>query len=329
MAKRSAAISVLPDPNFDPWPSLWQSFERGLRAGSGMRRGKPASSRTVEIYGDGGRQFHQWSLERNLPTDPQKIDKAQIESFLIWLRVEHLAKPATVRARFSALRRFFNWCVEENEIEHSPMQRMRGEEVPESDAPVLSDQEQKALLDACRGDEFEDRRDMAILGLMIDTGLRRQEIAAITIDDIDLDALTIAVTRKGNKAGYAYFGSKAARDIDRYIRVRARHPHASLPAMWLAQKGALTGDGVHHLVTRRARKAGIVRIVGGVERTAWPHLLRHTFGDQMKRVEQLSDEVVMTLGGWTDAKAMRRYGRSAAQARAREAHRRHSPRDRI
>jgi len=329
MSKRTATISVLPDPDVDPWPTLWQSFERGLRAGSGMRRGKPASPRTVEIYGDGGWQFHKWALERRLSTDPRTITKSQIEDFLIWLRVDHLAKPATVRARFSALRRFLNWCVEEKEIEHSPMQRMRGEEVPESEAPVLTDQEQVALLNVCRGDAFEDRRDMAILRLMIDTGLRRQEVAAITVADIDLDALTITVKRKGNKEGVAYFGAKVARDIDRYLRVRARHPHANLSALWLASKGALTGDGVHHLVTRRARIAGIVRRVAGVDRTAWPHLLRHTFGDQLKRVEQLSDEVVMTLGGWTDPKAMRRYGRSAAQARARDAHRRHSPGDRI
>ena len=76
---------------------------------------------------------------RGTPTHPRTITKSQIEDFLIWLRVDHVAKPATVGARFSALRRFFNWCVEEKEIEHSPVQRMRGEEVPESEAPVLTD----------------------------------------------------------------------------------------------------------------------------------------------------------------------------------------------
>src|SRR6266571_4631457 len=162
MTKRSAArIAVLPHPQADPWPMLWQSFERGLRAGSGTKNGRPASPRTLEIYADGGRIFHDWSTERNLPTDPKAITKPQVEDFLIWLKIERKAKPATVRARFSALRRFFNWCVEESEIDHSPMDRMRGVKVDEPGPEVLSEEELKRLLKACRGDVFEDKRDIA------------------------------------------------------------------------------------------------------------------------------------------------------------------------
>jgi site-specific recombinase XerD len=96
---------------------------------------------------------------------------------------------------------------------------------------------------------------------------------------------------------------------------------AALPALWLAQKGALTGDGVHHLVQRRAGLAGI-------ERAVWPHLLRHSFAHAMKAAGN-ADEVVMTLGRWKDPKVMRRYGASAAVQRAKEAHRATSPGDRL
>lgn len=315
MAKRTAArIAVLPDPKRDPWPLLWQSFERSLRA-------ENASPRTIEIYGDGGRQFYEYSRTRRLPTDPVAIEKAQLEEFLIWLREERNVKPATVRARFSSLRRFFNWLIEEGELEHSPMARIRGVKVDEPAPEVLSEDELTRLLAACRGDGMDDRRDMAILRLMIDTGLRRQEVAAIALDDIDLAQSTITVRRKGGKEGVVYLGAKTTRDIDRYLRARSRHPHSNLSALWLAQKGALTGDGVHHLVTRRARLAGI-------DRPVWPHLLRHSFAHQLKS-QGAADEVVMTLGGWSDSKVMRRYGRSAAQARARDAHRQLSPGDRL
>jgi integrase len=91
--------------------------------------------------------------------------------------------------------------------------------------------------------------------------------------------------------------------------------------LWLAQKGFLSPDGVHHVVRRRAELAGL-------QRRIWPHLLRHSFGDRIKAATG-SDEVVMTLGRWRDAKAMRRYGASAAQQRAREAHQRAAPGDRF
>jgi len=315
MSKRTAAnLSVLPRPDVDPWPTLWTSFERELRANN-------ASARTVEIYGDGARLFHDWSKSRDLPTDPVNITKAQCEDYLIWLRDVRGAKPATVRARFSALRRFFGWLVQEDEIEHSPMERMRGVKVDEPAPSVLTDEQLVKLFNACKGDALEDRRDMAILSVMLDCGLRRQEVAGIMVDDVDMDAQTITIRRrKGGKQDVVRFEAKTARDLDRYLRLRGRHTRATLPNLWLAQKGALSGDGVHHLVARRARLAGIVGM--------HPHLLRHQFAHSLKAAGA-SDEDIMELGAWADIKSMRRYGAAARQARAWETHRRLSPRDRV
>lgn len=313
-----ARVSVLPLPEVDPWPTLWQSFERSMRADD-------RSPRTLEIYADGGRIFYGFLRERNMPTDPARIEKQHVEEFLIWLRTEgnkgQPAKPATVRNRFSCLRRFFNWCIEEGEIEHSPMQRMHGPKVEEEAPEVLTEDEQRRLLSACKGEDFEDRRDMALLRLMLDAGLRRGEVAGIKLEDLDLDGQVVKILGKGRRPGVAFIGSKTARDLDRYLRIRPRHLHNALPALWLSQKGALTGDGIHHLIQRRARMAGI-------ERTIHPHLTRHSWAHAMKSAGA-SDEDVMNLGRWRDPKMMRRYGASAAIARAQETHRRLSPGDRL
>src|SRR5262245_31126175 len=118
----AAPIRVLPDPTTDSWPTLWESFVRALRA-------EDASPRTIEVYGDAGAMFYGFLQERHYPTDPAQIEKQHCENFLIWLREERGAKPATVRARFSAIRRFFNWLVAEDELERSPWERMRGPRV--------------------------------------------------------------------------------------------------------------------------------------------------------------------------------------------------------
>jgi site-specific recombinase XerD len=263
----------------------------------------------LEIYREAGRQFHDFLVERHFPIDASRIEKLHVENWFIYLREERAAKDATIRARFSALRRFFNWCVLEEEVAVSPMVRMRAPRVDEPAPDVLTEPEARALLAACDGKDFEARRDMAIIRLMLDTGLRRFEVAAMTHAEIkiQLDTHLISVVGKGSRVESVYFGDKTARDLDRYLRVRVLHPRATLPALWLAQKGALTGDGIHDLITRRAKEAGIRHI--------HPHLLRHTWADALKS-GGASDEDVMTLGRWKDPKIMRRYAKSRATARA-------------
>jgi site-specific recombinase XerD len=82
---------------------------------------------------------------------------------------------------------FFRWLTEEGEITESPMRNMRPPIIPETPVPVLSDDEIKRVLKACEGKEFADRRDMAILRLLIDSGMRRAELAHLTLADVDLD----------------------------------------------------------------------------------------------------------------------------------------------
>ena len=55
-------------------------------------------------------------------------------------------------------------------------------------------------------------------------------------------------------------GIKSARDIDRYIRVRAGHPHAADAWLWLGTKGRLTASGVYQMI--KDRGAAVRRVAG-------------------------------------------------------------------
>ncbi len=310
----TAKLLVLPDPRVDPWPLLWESFERSLRADG-------ASPLTLRMYREAGGQAHDYFAEHAMPTDPAVIQKAHVEAWLIHLREERMVKPATLSARFSALRRFFTWLEAEGEIALSPMIRMKAPKVEVVAPNVLTDDEQRRLLDACRGSAFEDRRDAAILRLMLDTGLRRGEVAAMKLDDLDLQGQAVRLVGKGGRPGVVFFGVRTARDLDRYLRTRPRHRLADLPGLWLAQNGGLSGDGLLQMLQRRGR-------AGGVMRHLHPHLLRHTWAHSMK-MAGASDEDTMVLGRWRDRNVMARYGASAAVARAQETHRRLSPGDRL
>src|SRR5262249_39846282 len=153
-------------------------------------------------------------------------------------------KPATALNRYKSLVQWFRWLLDEREIEESPMARMHPPAVPEDPPPVLREQALRRLLKACEGRTFQARRDSALIRMLVDTGMRRSELLGLTLETIDLDLGLAIVHGKGNRIRGCAFGRKTARELDRYLRARAQHKHAALPALWLAQKGTLKATGL-------------------------------------------------------------------------------------
>ena len=85
-------------------------------------------------------------------------------------------KPASVRNRYTGVRQFFAWCLEEGEITETPLRNIPPPAIPENPPPVLSAAQIKALFKVCSGPTFEDRRDTAIVAVLLDAGLRLGEL---------------------------------------------------------------------------------------------------------------------------------------------------------
>jgi site-specific recombinase XerD len=278
---------------------LARSWERSLRAAG-------RSPRTVDSYLESLGIFAAWRSGAGRTGDLDSIDRAQCEDFIVHLLDTRSA--ATARVRFASMKQFFKWALREGEITIDPMVEMPPPAQPDREVPIITDADLTKLLDSLGGTSFEDRRDSAIVWVLLTTGIRAGELVGMSTSDVDLDARTITVIGKGDRQRTVAIGDQTVLALDRYERARRRHARSSVDAFWLGPKGGITDSGLRQLTRRRGTAAGIADL--------HPHRFRHTFAHRWLS-KGGTEGGLQTAAGWRSPQMVGRYGASAKSERSR------------
>jgi integrase len=311
----------------------WGDFRRSL-----ARKGR--SEHTLSIYRKSFDAFWRWAETNDLRPDPGAITYKDVNAWVDEMmespatrggRVQYELEPETgarrprkvttntIRIRWQNLRPFFSWWAAEMD-EPNPFDRADAPRLNEHPVPVVPLDDLRLLLHTCDGKTFEDRRDTALIRLLIDTGARVGEIVAMTVDSWDRRADVATLTGKTGTRTVPLSPS-TGEAMARYLRARARHPQATrLGMLWLGLRGKLGAGGIAQMLYRRCDEAGVPRL--------HPHMLRHTWAHEMKRAGA-GESDLMALGGWSTPAMVHRYGKSAGIARAHETGRRIAIGDRL
>ncbi len=295
-------------PKYSPAPEppdltgLLKSWEIILRS-------QNKSPTTITSYRRCVRLYLEWCERAG---HPQELTRAQVQTYTADL-IEQGKEANTVRLRQASLRQFSKWLVEEDELPEDPLVGLKPPKLDAKVVEALTDDQLRALIKACQGKSFRDRRDEAAVRLMAETGLRASEVIGVAVTDIDLTRGLVTVRKgKGGKGRVAPFGPQTAASLDRYMRLRRSHKLAATDALWLGVGGKTFGYfGLNDSLRDRAKSAGI----DGFHL----HLLRHTAATRWLRAGG-SEGGLMAVAGWSTRDMIDRYtGASASERAATEA----------
>ncbi len=249
-----------------------------------------------------------------------EITPIDIEEYLQYLKyykgsdgAEHTNDEVGQMRKLSTLRSFYNYFFRKQMIEKNPASLVQMPKRHEKEIVRLDVDEIAILLDEAEsGEKLTDRqkiyhektklRDVAILTLLLGTGIRVSECVGLNIDDIDAKNNGIRIHRKGGKEMVVYFGDEVAEALDAYLdeRLTMEPLEDSRDALFLSlQNRRISVRSVENLVKKYSRLVTTVKNIT-------PHKLRSTYGTNLYQ-ETGDIYLVADVLGHSDVNTTRRH----------------------
>ena len=250
------------------------------------------SPNTVKSYLNGLKHFVVW-----LDVPIEETTYRKIVAYMDYLLGKRL-KPKTVNCYLNSVCQFYHYLSEEEGIPIvNPVKKPNIMKLPRGLPKHLNDEHIETLFKNLKGP-----RDRAMFMIMLRCGLRVEEVAHLSLGNIDLKRRTLFIQDgKGAKDRIVYISNDALAALLEYLRVR---PANKVKKVFLVEKGPLTGQalsvrGIQKRMEYYANKTKL-RISC--------HHLRHTMATQMLNADtDLS--TIQDLLGHNSIRTTQRYCR--------------------
>lgn len=220
--------------------------------------------KTVQYYASPLRQYARHAGPNWPPTD------TSVNSFLAAAR-RRGCKESTVFSYYCALKTWLEWLNKRNRIDNNPMDLVEAIRKPRPIPRGPAEEDVTRLLKYLKGLAESDTwiyiRDLALLSLALDTGIREGEIARLKLGDIDWASRSINVNEdsKTHRARSVKFSTLADASLTRWKEKRSTLSiPANLKSVFLAVKGpsirewhSLSAGGVYQILGRKLKQAGV------------------------------------------------------------------------
>ncbi len=231
-----------------------------------------------------------------------------------------------LKRKISALRSFYAYYYKREMIHTNPTVLIDVPKIHEKSIIRLDTDEVAMLLDYIEhcGDtltgqkrvfyEKTKERDLAIVTLLLGTGIRVSECVGLDIEDVDFKNNGIKVTRKGGNEMVVYFGPEVEKALKRYLEVRegitplAGYEHA---LFYSAQRKRMGVQAVENMVKKYSRQITTTKKIT-------PHKLRSTYGTALYQ-ETGDIYLVADVLGHKDVNTTKKHYAALDDARRRQA----------
>ena len=249
------------------------------------------------------------------------INAQDIEEYMEYLKyrpdldsdTEIVNKEGGIKRKISSLKSFYNYFYSAGMIETNPAAKVRLPKIHEKEIIRLDYDEVARLLDEAetgeklskKQQEFHKKtrkRDLALLSLLLGTGMRISECVGIDLQDMDLEETAVNIHRKGGKEETVYFSDEVALALSDYLEERKRivPEEGSENALFLSlQNKRLSVRSAENLVKKYAQIAAPLKHIT-------PHKLRSTYGTNLYR-ETGDIYLVADVLGHTDVNTTKKH----------------------
>jgi len=221
---------------------------------------------------------------------PDQITRQQVMQFAVSLAGR---APLTVRRKLWVLSSFFGFLRDMGHVSGNPARRLPLPRLEQQVPVTLTEEEAQRLLQAAERPWHK-----CLVVLLLSTGMRRSEIAQISLEDLDLENRQLLVHGKGAKERVVPLADQAVAAIEQYL---PRRVQTQSHRLFVSQFGKpLCGRAISRMLARTLGKAGLSG------RGITPHKLRHTFATHLIR-SGADIRTVQELLGHADIGTTARY----------------------